>query len=380
MTKVFGPFFLTLSSVINLKENFIRVHKVFWHLLWKFCDQLFRIWEVVEIKIFWKERQSFRRKKDFGLFFLTISRVKNLREQFLRVQRQFEIYCGSYNIISVTPKRLLKTQSFEKKANFPVKKRFWPVFFSFYRVWGTSVTIYKGSKKFFDIYCGGYKITSLGHYWFLKTQIFEEKKGTHLVNQRFWPVFFSYYRVWETSVTIYKGSKRFFDIYCRGYKITSLGHYWFLKTQIFEEEKKAPILWTKDFGLFFLVISSVRNPRNTLQGSTRGFDNYCGSNKIICSGPERLLKSQSFEKERQPFRRKKEFDVFLPILSSVINLREQFLGVHKAIWQILWKLKDPFFNTREFVENTIFRKKLPIFPLKTKYWPTFSRTFEYGKQ
>ena len=33
------------------------------------------------------------------------------------------------------------------------------------------------TKKIFDIYFGGYKITSLGHYWFLKTQIFEEKKG-----------------------------------------------------------------------------------------------------------------------------------------------------------------------------------------------------------
>ena len=37
-------------------------------------------------------------------------------------------YCGSYKIISVTPKRLLKTQIFEQKGNFPVNKIFWRFF------------------------------------------------------------------------------------------------------------------------------------------------------------------------------------------------------------------------------------------------------------
>ena len=35
-----------------------------------------------------------------------------------------------YNIISVTTKRFLKTQLFEKKANFSVKKILWPIFFA----------------------------------------------------------------------------------------------------------------------------------------------------------------------------------------------------------------------------------------------------------
>ena len=40
----------------------------------------------------------------------------------------FSIYGASYTIISLTPKRLLKTQIREKKASLPVKKLFRPNF------------------------------------------------------------------------------------------------------------------------------------------------------------------------------------------------------------------------------------------------------------
>ena len=43
-------------------------------------------------------------------------------------KRYFGNHCESYIITSVTPKRLLETQFFEKKAVFPVKKIFWPLF------------------------------------------------------------------------------------------------------------------------------------------------------------------------------------------------------------------------------------------------------------
>ena len=40
----------------------------------------------------------------------------------------FDSYCGSDKIISVTPKKLLKTNISEKKATFTVKKFVWPPF------------------------------------------------------------------------------------------------------------------------------------------------------------------------------------------------------------------------------------------------------------
>ena len=42
-------------------------------------------------------------------------------------KKYFNNYCRSYKIISVTPKRIMETQNFEKKAVFPVKKIFWPI-------------------------------------------------------------------------------------------------------------------------------------------------------------------------------------------------------------------------------------------------------------
>ena len=42
MKEVFGTFSLVLSSVTNLKEQFIRVHKLFLQLLWNLIKQFFR--------------------------------------------------------------------------------------------------------------------------------------------------------------------------------------------------------------------------------------------------------------------------------------------------------------------------------------------------
>ena len=86
-------------------------------------------------------------------------------------------------------------------------------------------------------------------------------------------------------------------------------------------KKRQSFEWRKNFGLIFLVSSSVKNlsgktvfsrwqkilaqlssyyrvwqsSRNNLQGSTRHFDNYCGRNRIIYVTPNKLLKLQFFE-------------------------------------------------------------------------------------
>ena len=46
----------------------------------------------------------------------------------LRSTRCFLQYGASYLIISLTPKRLLKTQVFEKMTILPVKEIHWPIF------------------------------------------------------------------------------------------------------------------------------------------------------------------------------------------------------------------------------------------------------------
>ena len=70
----------------------------------------------------------------------------------------------------------MKTQISEKKANFPVKKKFWPVFSPIIGRRKPQGTFYKGPKeRCFDNYCGSYKIFSVTPKKLLKTQFFEKK-------------------------------------------------------------------------------------------------------------------------------------------------------------------------------------------------------------
>ena len=42
MKEVFGPFFFELSSVTNLKEQFLRVYRLIRQLLWNLLEHIFR--------------------------------------------------------------------------------------------------------------------------------------------------------------------------------------------------------------------------------------------------------------------------------------------------------------------------------------------------
>ena len=72
--------------------------------------------------------QTFKWRKDFGLIFPALSNMTNVRKHFLRVKSYSVLYCGTYRSILLGPKRLLRTQIFEKKAKLPVRKKFWPMF------------------------------------------------------------------------------------------------------------------------------------------------------------------------------------------------------------------------------------------------------------
>ena len=100
--------------------------------------------------------------KDFGLHFLIPSSVTNLREQFVWVHRVFwQGYCGSYKVLSVKPKRLLKTQSFEENPIFPVKKKF-HLFFLVLSNMKTVIEQLKRHTRYSDKYCASYIILSAG--------------------------------------------------------------------------------------------------------------------------------------------------------------------------------------------------------------------------
>ena len=124
------------------------------------------------------------------------------KDVFQESKRCFDNYCGSYKFISVTPKRLLKTQIFEEKATFPVQKKF-NCFFSFYRVWKSSRSFLWWSTRYSDNHCASCKIISATPKRLLKTQIFE-KKAIFPVKKKSWLLLWQY-RTWEMSGSINRG-------------------------------------------------------------------------------------------------------------------------------------------------------------------------------
>ena len=75
---------------------------------------------VAENTDFWK-KGMFPMKKKWPIF-LVLSSVVNLKGQFIKLHEVFCHLFWSYMTIYVTPKRLLKAQISEKKSTFPVKK------------------------------------------------------------------------------------------------------------------------------------------------------------------------------------------------------------------------------------------------------------------
>ena len=64
----------------------------------------------------------------------------------------FGIYGASCKIISVTPKRFLKKQLFERKAIFPAEKEFWHIFSQGMEHDKRQATIYKGPRSFMTFF------------------------------------------------------------------------------------------------------------------------------------------------------------------------------------------------------------------------------------
>ena len=98
-------------------------------------------------KQIFEKKAIFPVKKNFGPFLSGMIEYDKCQEKLIRAHKVFDNYGANYKIISVTPKRLFKTQIFEKKkASFPVNKRFWPFLSRIIECDKTQGTICKGPK------------------------------------------------------------------------------------------------------------------------------------------------------------------------------------------------------------------------------------------
>ena len=96
MKEVFGPFFFVLSSVTNLKEQIIRVYRLFRQLLWNLLEHFSGHKRLLKSPIF-EKKANFQWRNIFGLFFLLISNMLNFRKQFIRAHKVFwHLFCQWY--------------------------------------------------------------------------------------------------------------------------------------------------------------------------------------------------------------------------------------------------------------------------------------------
>ena len=95
------------------------------------------------------------------------------RNNIKRSTMCFDDYCASYLINSLGPKS--REPKFLRKGYLPGDKRFWP-FFRFYRVRQNSGDKFKGSNMYCDNYCGSYRIISVTPKRLLKQKFLEKRQ------------------------------------------------------------------------------------------------------------------------------------------------------------------------------------------------------------
>ena len=89
MTKIFGPFFIVMSSVTSHMKQFIGVHKLLWKLLWNLQEHSFSNYDVIEVKSIRKKAIVQAKKKLSPIFSDIIECVKPQWTIFVEVIRSF---------------------------------------------------------------------------------------------------------------------------------------------------------------------------------------------------------------------------------------------------------------------------------------------------
>ena len=126
MTNVFGLFFVVFSSKTNLTEQYVKLHEALWRLLsklWKFFSNTL---EVVE-NTFFKKKAILPMKKTLACLPLAKSNITNVREQIIRVQKVFwyllcKVYFYFYRTYEV-----VRNKHFKKRRSLRWQ-RVWPIF------------------------------------------------------------------------------------------------------------------------------------------------------------------------------------------------------------------------------------------------------------
>ena len=156
---------------------------------------------------FLKKKLPLQWGKIYGTLFPLLSSVTNLKGQIARVLNFFHHYYVSYNINSLGPRRLLKTHFFERKANFPVKKSFWPNPPPIIECDKPQGTVYISSEASVTISLEKLRsfLQDLRGCW--KHNFLKKKKGNPSSEEKNWAVFSRIFEFDKPQGTVFKGTK-----------------------------------------------------------------------------------------------------------------------------------------------------------------------------
>ena len=195
--------------------------------------------------------------------------------------------------------------------------------------------------------------------------------------KRVFGLFFSHSRVWHTSGDNIWGSTRYFDNYCGSYRVNSVTHKKLLKTQLFE--RKGKFSSDEKISAIFLAHSGVwQTSVNTLIGSAKFFDNYCGSHRINSVIPKKLLKTKTFEKKGKLSSEKSFWPVFSLILESDKPQGKIYEGPQGILTNTVEVTGLILLHLRGCWKHKFLKKKAN-FPVKKRFWPNFWRILEFDK-
>ena len=149
----------------------------------------FWTWEIVEITKFWKKGNLSSDEKILAYFFSYYRTWKKSRDILEWSTMYFDKYCAIVKIISTGPKRSIET-NFSKTSRFHNYKSFSPNFPRIIECDKTHGTPWKGPQAFVTFTLEN-KTAFFGREKLLKSQSFE-KRATFPVMKSFWPKFSGY--------------------------------------------------------------------------------------------------------------------------------------------------------------------------------------------
>ena len=184
---------------------------------------------------------------------------------------------------------------------------------------------------------------------------FLKKTGSLSIEEKVWPKFLALSSVTNPKGQFIRIQKVFWQLvwslqdHCYNtYEVVG-NNFFFKMAQSFH--------WRKDFDLFFFQFYRLRQTLwDYIKESTKYFKNSRRIFMIICVTPKGLLKTNQLKKKGN-LSSEKVFWLSLLVLSSMTDIREQLIGVHKVFWQVLCNLYGQFFRTW-IDENQIFQNKV----------------------